>query len=296
MSDFDLPLSAELEGADLDRAYNARATVSVDAFEAIIGQYRARSDTAAATVPGTLDIVYDAASGEKLDVFAGGEAGALRPVAVFIHGGYWRSLSRLDSRVMAPMLAAQGIASMVPDYTLAPTVTLREIVRQMRASLAWLWHNAADHGIDRNRIYLTGSSAGGHLVGTLLSAGWQAEFDLPADVVAGAVPISGLFDLDPIARTFPQEWLELDAADIADLSPIRTIGQANCPMTAVYAENEASGFSLNSHAYASAWAEAGGRAEVLEIADRNHFDVVLDYSDPNSPLSQTLLKMIGQGR
>jgi arylformamidase len=295
MSGFELPLSAELSGAALDRAYNARATVSIETFEAITHQYRAVSDRAAETVPGTLGIIYDD-SGEALDVFAGGQGDDLRPAVIFIHGGYWRALSRLDSRMMAPMLAGQGIASVVPDYTLAPKASLREIVRQMRAAFAWLWRNAANHGIDRNRIYVTGSSAGGHLAGTLLSAGWQGALDLPADAVAGGLPISGLFDLDPIARTFPQEWLGLGAEDIADLSPIRTIGKPHAPMIAAYAQHEASGFSLNSRAYAAAWAAAGGMAEVLEIADRNHFDVLLDYCDPESALSQALLRLIANGR
>jgi len=295
MSGFELPLSAELSGAALDRAYNARATVSIETFEAITHQYRAVSDRAAETVPGTLGIVYDDC-GEALDVFAGGQGDDLRPAVIFIHGGYWRALSRLDSRMMAPMLAGQGIASVVPDYTLAPKASLREIVRQMRAAFAWVWRNAANHGIDRNRIYVTGSSAGGHLAGTLLSAGWQGALDLPADAVAGGLPISGLFDLDPIARTFPQEWLGLGAEDIADLSPIRTIGKPHAPMIAAYAQHEASGFSLNSRAYAAAWAAAGGMAEVLEIADRNHFDVLLDYCDPESALSQALLRLIANGR
>ncbi|MGD9865518.1 MAG: alpha/beta hydrolase [Pseudodonghicola sp.] len=295
MSGYDLPLSAALEGAALDRAYNARATVSVELFGALMGQYRAQSDRAVESCPAVLDIAYDPC-GEKLDIFAGGQGGDLRPAVIFIHGGYWRALSRLDSRFMAPMLAAQGIATVVPDYTLAPAVSLREIVRQMRAALAWVWHNAAAHGIDRDRIYLTGSSAGGHLVGTLLAQGWQAGFDLPADAVAGALPVSGLFDLDPIARTFPQEWLQLDAQDVTDLSPIRTIGTPRCPVIAAYAEHEASGFSLNSHAYCAAVTAAGGSARALEIAGRNHFDVILDFLDPDSAISQALLGLVAQGR
>ncbi|MDK3018329.1 alpha/beta hydrolase [Pseudodonghicola flavimaris] len=295
MSDFDLPLSAELSGAALDRAYNARATVSVETFETIIGQYRATSDQAAATLPARLGLVYDDC-GERLDIFAGGQGGDLRPAVIFIHGGYWRALSRLESRMLAPVLAAEGIACVVPDYTLSPQVSLREIVRQMRAAFTWLWQNAEAEGIDRERIYLCGSSAGGHLVGTLLSGGWQAVAGLPPTAVAGAMPISGLYDLDPISRTFPQEWLQLGPADIADLSPIRTIDGAHCPVVAAYAAHEAPGFSLNSRAYAAAWQAAGGAAEVLEVPGCNHFDVLLEFTRPDSLLSQRLLQMIARGR
>lgn len=167
----DLSTEALLPRDQLDHDYSARRTVSGAEFDAIIAQYLSQSQ-AARDLPGSrTDLVFDPALGLKLDLF-GTAPGELRPLVLFIHGGYWRALSKEHSAFMAPMLAARGIASAAPDYRLAPAANMDDIVGDCRRALAWLWHNATDLGIDRHRIVVTGSSAGGHLAGALASPGW----------------------------------------------------------------------------------------------------------------------------
>lgn len=282
MSDFD----AGLDRAALDRDYGAQATVGPDRFAAIMARYRAETEAARALMP-PAEHVYDPPSGERLDLWGADPAAPPRPAVLFIHGGYWRMLGRGDSGFMAPMLAARGVATVVPDYTLAPAASLAEIVRQMRAALAWLWTRAPALGIDRRRIVVAGSSAGGHLAGALLAGGWQAAAGLPQGAVAGALPISGLYDLAPLARCFPQDWLSLSPADVAVLSPLRHLPPAPVPLHVVRAELEPAGFVRQSDAYATA---LGTRTRV--IAGRNHFDVILDLARPDSALSSLLFSLL----
>ncbi|WP_260855518.1 alpha/beta hydrolase [Mesorhizobium amorphae] len=98
----------------LDRDYSARASVSAEVFEAEMRNYRSRSE-AVKDVASHLDVVYDAESGQTLDIYGAGVKP--RPVFVFIHGGYWRMLSKHDSAFMAAMLARHGIATAVIDYS-----------------------------------------------------------------------------------------------------------------------------------------------------------------------------------
>lgn len=290
LSDYDVPLDTQLDQAAIDRDYFARGSVSDTVFEGSIARYAA--GTAAAHAFGTaLDEVYDQTSGERIDTY-GTVLGELRPVVLFIHGGYWRALGRKDSGFMAPALAKAGIATAVPDYTLAPAVGLTEIVRQMRAAFAWLWTNAARLGIDRNRITVCGSSAGGHLAGTLLSGGWQAELGLPDAPIAAAMPISGLFDLAPIARTYPDEWMQFTPQEIETLSPLRQIPGTGCPICLALGANEAAGFLRQSVAFDQAWQAAGFVSEVYPVPDRHHFDVVLDLTDPTTALFQKLAALV----
>lgn len=284
-----MTFDVNLPTARIEVDYNARGTVSQDQFDAIISDYLRFSDQAAALFMEAEGVVYDPC-GERLDVLGVGGSG--RPAVMFIHGGYWRALSREHSRFMAPMLAAHGVATVVPDYALAPAATLAEITRQMRAALAHVWHNADALGIDRARIFAVGSSAGGHLAGCLASGGWHAGFDLPPQVLAGCVPVSGLFDLAPIARGAPQEWLNLTPEDVRALSPLRHIPAQGCPMVVALAEAEAAGFTRQSQAYADAWAGAGHPVEHMVVEDRNHFDVVLDLCSDRRALSRALLRMI----
>lgn len=269
----------------LNSDYSARNTVTVAEFERVTVLYRSLSEPALALPGARPGLEFDPATGMQLDLY-GTEAGALRPCVVFIHGGYWRSLGRADSAFMASMLAEQGIATAVPDYRLAPDASMSDIVQDCRMALAYLWHNAQSLGLDRNRIVVTGSSAGGHLAAALAGGGWQAGFGLPDQAVAGCLPISGLFELAPLAACQVQGWMQFTPAEIAAHSPLRHVPK-RCAGVVALAKPEAAGFERQSAAYARAtgW-------PLLEIAGRHHFDVVLDLADPGSALSKTLLGLV----
>ena len=266
----------------LDRDYSARASVSAEVFEAEMRNYRSRSE-AVKDVASHLDVVYDAESGQTLDIYGAGAE--LRPVFVFIHGGYWRMLSKQDSAFMAAMLARHGIATAVVDYRLAPEVDLAEIVRFLR-------HSGSRYGIDPNRIFVGGSSAGGHLTGSVLSDGWHAAFDVPEDVIKGAMPISGLFHLAPISRSFVQDWIKLDDQSVRQLSPAENLPRVGCPIVTAYAAGEPDGFKRQSAEYHRLWREAGFSSTLMEIDNRNHFDAVLDLANSEAALSKALLRLI----
>ncbi len=289
-----LGLDADLDEAALLAAYNPKLTVSDAEFEAVIDRYLSASQHAARTCRHRADIVFDAQSGQTFDLFAAGE-GVRAPAFMFIHGGYWRGLSKHHSAFMAPMLAARGIATVAVDHQLSPSATLPEIVRQIRAACAHLWKNAEDLGIDRNRIFVGGSSAGGHLAAMLVAGGWQSAFDLPEAPVAGLFAISGLFDLTPIARTFPQQWLNLSPADVVAMSPLAHLPRQGPPSVVAHARHEPAGFLRQSAAWRRAWREAGFDARLLEIDDRNHFDIILDLMDEGSEMTRALLSLIENG-
>lgn len=267
----------------LDPDYAARLTCSDQEFRQIIDDYT-RLTTLARTAPEVRqDLPYDRGSAERFDLY-GTTPGEARPCFVFIHGGYWRLLSRAESGFMAPMLAARGIACAVPDYTLAPAVSLTEITRQCRALLAHLWHNAGDLGIDRNRIVVGGSSAGGHLAAAVASGGWQGGAGLPDQPLHGLLPVSGLFDLAPLAACQVNDWMRFTPDEIAALSPLRRLPAGPLPAVVALAARETPGFQRQSAAYAAALG-----APLLTPAGRNHFDVILDLCDPDTALSRALL-------
>lgn len=279
----DIAAEALWPRAQLDADYTARACTTEADFTRIIAEY-ARLSQPARDLPGTqLNLPYDPDSARTLNLF---NAGGNRPLFVFIHGGYWRALSKEHSAFMAPMLAAQGCAVAVPDYTLAPAAGLTEITRQMRAALAFLWHHSPALGLDRQRIVVGGSSAGGHLAAALAMPGWQRDFDLPDTALRASLPVSGLFDLAPIAASHVQAWMSLSGAEIQALSPLRHTAGTARSIVAV-AGQETAGFHRQSLAYATAMG-----APLLTVPGRNHFDVVLDWTRPETALSQALLGLL----
>lgn len=279
---------AEL-AAYYDLQYNARASVAD--YEQYPRLYRELSDRAHADLICFKDVAYGPGSAERLDIFPASRPDA--PVLLFVHGGYWRALSKADSAFMAPALTAAGACVVVIDYDLAPAVTLDHIVGQVRRALAWVHGNIAEVGGDPQRLYASGSSAGGHLVGMLLADGWQAEHDLPADVLRGALPVSGLFDLHPLLHTHINGWMRLDETAARRNSPQFALPDSAGELLVAYGALETAEFARQSAAYLEAWRGRGLPGRLLAVPQRNHFDVVLELGQPGTPLYRALVQLMG---
>jgi len=279
-----------MSDAQIDHDYKVSATVSKQVFDQVTGDYVRRADEVVAGLAGHRDIVYDEASGRQLDVW-GVTEDYLRPVFVSIHGGYWRAGSRRHASFMAGVLDQQGIATVAVDYDLAPDVALAEIVRQVRASVAWIHAHGSDHGLDPDRIVVGGSSAGGHLAAAVMIPGWQERFGLPANAIRAGVPISGLFDLRPLVDSFANEWLGLDRATAANLSPMLHTEDAAVPALIAVAERDGVGFLAQSREFHERWSRCAP-AELLVVPDRHHYDVFLDLADPDSELTRRVVALV----
>jgi len=270
-----------MDQATLDRGYNARATVPD--YEAELDTYRTRSAAARANLPMEADLVFDPASGNALDWFSGAPGG---PVFLWVHGGYWRALSKADQSCVAPGLVAAGVHVAVMDYTLVPGTNLDGVVHQVRTAAAWVAGHAGARGADGSRLFVGGSSAGGHLCGMLLAGGWHGGYGLVPSAIQGAIALSGLYDLEPIRLSYINGWMTLDPAAVRRLSPLHHIPAA-CPaprLLAGYGALETSEFQRQTAEYAIAWAAAGHQARVAPQAGRHHFDVAWAIGDANEPL------------
>ena len=137
------------------------------------------------------------------------------PLAMFIHGGWWRSLEPAMFSQMAAGPNARGITVAVAGYDLCPNCSIADIIEQMRAACLMLWRKR------RQRIFVYGHSAGGHLAACLAATDWKAfASDAPADLVPAAYAISGVFDLLPMVHVSQNQDLRLDEAEARRVSPL----------------------------------------------------------------------------
>ncbi|MFC9838569.1 alpha/beta hydrolase fold domain-containing protein [Rhodococcus sp. NPDC127530] len=98
-----------------------------------------------------------------LDLVRPAEAEHPLPAIVWVHGGGWRLQDRTACPDLVQHFAEHGYVMVSIDYRLAPETGHPGQLFDVRRAVRWLRANAADHGIDPDRIGVWGSSAGGHL-------------------------------------------------------------------------------------------------------------------------------------
>jgi arylformamidase len=279
----------DFEQEELDRQYRAAATVPN--MQEFIDSYISLSAVARKTLDCVLNVKFGPGDQETLDLFPvpGAEAA---PLFVFIHGGYWRMLSKDESSFMAPNLVSKGVAVASINYTLVPDANIDQIVLECRRSIKWLYENAVDYEIDPNRIYVGGSSAGGHLTGMMVGGGWQKTFELPTNVIKGGMPISGLLDMEPIAMCFVNEWMQMSMEDALRNSPDRNLPESGCPLIVAVGGEETNEFRRQSKDFAALWKSKGWSADYLECSKINHFNAPLELCKSDSKMTQKLMEMI----
>jgi arylformamidase len=277
-----------------DRQYNARASVAD--FDACMRTYAESSALARQQCAGILDLRYGMGVAERLDLYLPASTRRPAPLLVFIHGGYWRALRKEDSAMMSKVFTDAGVAVATLEYPLLPEATLPETVREVRSAVAWLHCHGAAYGIDPNRMYASGSSAGGHLVGMLLAPGWQASFGLPEAAIQGGVGLSGLYDIQPLCDTHINDWLRLTPEQAHRLSPLYHLPDTPVPLVLAVGGLETEGFHNQTAAMDAAWRAKSYPVVRVEAPHCNHFNLVGELALPDSPLTQATLAMIRQSQ
>jgi len=272
---------------DYEAEYNNRARVLEHPQIFARWQHDAAAYRDGAKGVAELAVSYGPTPRQFFDIFppTAGNSGAL---AIFIHGGYWRSLEPTTFSHMARGLNAHGVSVAVAGYDLCPQVSIAEIIDQMRRASLALWRRFG------KRIMAYGHSAGGHLAACLLATEWKAlDREAPADLVPAAYAISGVFDLTPLIHLESNADFKLDEAKARDISPVFWPAPRGGVLDAVVGGAESSEFLRQSKIIAKAWGKDGVATRLEAVPDMNHFTVLDALADPQSAMTKRCVELCG---
>ena len=267
-----------MDRAALDAAYDNTAAVADS--QTYRARWWERSAAIRAEPTARLDLRYGERPRALLDYFPA-RAGA--PLFLFIHGGYWQRNEKERFAFVVPGPRAHGINVALVGYTLGPDASMSDIVGEIAQSLNYLADHAGALGFDRARLHVGGWSAGGHLT--------AAVADHP--VVRGGLPISGIFDLEPIALGGLNDKLSLTADEIERLSPLRNLPKRAVPLNLFVGADELPELRRQSEAYVQALTARGLPATLKELPGQNHFSIMEELARPDGALTRGLLDLVG---
>lgn len=269
---------------ELDLLYDTRRRTPD--WETYTDRFEERSAAVRERLPDRLDIAYGDHPRQRLDVFHPG--GVRRPpVNLFFHGGYWRSGDKERYSYVAEGLLPAGAASVVVEYALCPEVDLDEIVRQCREAVSWVAEHAVELDVDGERLFVSGHSAGGHIVGMVM-ADWPG-----AGLVRGGCGISGLYELEPIRLTYLNASLRMDEAMAARNSPALLAPGGGSPVLLAVGGEEGAEFLRQTESMREAWSAGGVPVGVIVADAGNHYSIVESLGDPDDPLTRAIHRQMG---
>jgi acetyl esterase/lipase len=227
------------------------------------------------------DVVYGRHQGSGLlaDIAypVGGED---LPVIMYVHGGRWRAGERQnDDGLQVAEWAGRGFFAMTISYRLVEASPAPLAYQDMQTAIRWVHAHADQYGIDQDRLYLIGNSAGGHMVALAATlgegpypriGGWE---NARSDVTA-VVSAAGPYELNTLS--WGNLWTPIvgDSIEARDLaSPIRHIGPATKPILVVHSDDDRSVPIQQAVDFAAALERAGVQHRFVHLTDAGHMSV-----------------------
>jgi triacylglycerol lipase len=243
------------------------------------------------------DAKYGPDARNLLDVFSPENAGAPRPVLIYVHGGGF--VAGTKHAPGSPFYdninlwaVHHGMVGVNMTYRLAPAATWPSGAEDLAKAVDWAVANIGAYGGDPSRIYFMGNSAGAtHVADYLAHAAAQQP---PDRRVAGAILLSGVYDL----ATFEQRkgisaYYGEDTARDAEQSPIHGLMKSTVPLLVSHAEFDPVPFEAQANELRDALCKsARGCQKFLLLGKHNHLTQVQSINTSDTSLTRHVLAFV----
>lgn len=129
------------------------------------------------------------------------------PVIFWVHGGAFVGGDKSDVTEYAVQIANQGYVVVNLNYQLAPSAIYPTPVKQLDEAYQYIKEHAEDYGIDLERIYFAGDSAGAQIASQYLTIQVDKNYknksdiqaSIPIETLKGALLFCGPYDISQFA-------------------------------------------------------------------------------------------------
>jgi acetyl esterase/lipase len=216
------------------------------------------------------------------------------PVLFFVHGGAWSHGDKTQLgiyKALGSAFARHGIGTVVINYRLSPKVKHPGHIEDVARAFVWTCGNIARYGGRPDQIFLSGHSAGGHLVSLLVTDdSYVKNLGGSLKPVKGVLPLSGIYDIPE--RFFPSVF-GTDPELHKNASPLRHVRDSLPPFLVICADKDLPGCDREpSELFCKALKARGNEAAVKEIGQSNHYLIILNAAVATSPVFQEMYGFI----
>ena len=218
------------------------------------------------------NIYYGFHARECFDVcYAVGKAKA---ILVYLHAGYWQSRDKNQFYFIADHLAELGYHVAIMNYPLCPEVSIEKI----RTSLSYGLLTVKTYLNDPSNnlpMYICGHSAGAHLTTELVLNAKEIIKDQLN--IKGIIPISGIYDLEPLISTSLNIKIQLNQIQARNNSPILRVSKDLVPAEFFVGNHETQAFIQQSQEMKDQWELKGNAANFTILKNSDHFSLLFHF-------------------
>ncbi|MBL1143188.1 MAG: alpha/beta hydrolase [Proteobacteria bacterium] len=237
---------------------------------------------------------------KNLDVYTPDNNNQNLPVLIHIHGGGWKRGDKNIQKQHGEFYSNHNIIFININYRLTPEVKHPGHVEDCAEAVAWVFRNIDKLGGNKDRVFISGHSAGAHLAALLgTDASYLNKYNIQLSQLAGIIPVdTASFDLlskrnERFVRKLVNNAFGSDKAILKAASPMHHVNMnQSYPDFLIFASSKRNSAIKQSEELSRRLYETGNKARAIIVEGYNHRNMNTGMRESGGPISTEILNFI----
>lgn len=226
---------------------------------------------------------------EGLDIFFPDKIKKPLPILIFIHGGYWINGCKEMMGYIAPDIISLPMIFVSIGYKLSPEYKFPVALEDCKKALNTLYNCIEQYGGDKNKIVISGHSAGATLAVLLtLKKNWV----VPENCIKLCTPVSGVYNVHDVPLEIRSKFIDKEE-DYIEASPLYAdFSNTNIPFFLTRGEDDFSNVKRSHELMIAKMRYINKQSKEFIESKKNHFEISLSITKKNHPWLENIKKTI----